>query len=328
MFQTEPVLFLQQFAETPFHWLMVGVNQLGATLVAILVAVFLLGVKPRHGFILLNVVVITAIAIELLKEYFGLPRPIYVDNNILFLDNVKPNETPFDGMGAASFFGALPQEVVDYNRASANPHWGFPSGHVGGTVAIWFGLALLQKSRSLLVGAATFVLLVAIARIYFGKHFIADVLGGIAVAGCVLTVAWFAAWRYGGKLAEERDTTRPATSETIWHAGLIALPLSILLLGDTQLQSAACLLGVNAGFLWLRRGAARMPQADLPAQLASGAASVLLLLLLAALALAAGRGLGIGQSPLQLTILVVLMFGFAAGSLTLSRLIRSRWPAR
>ena len=96
----------------------------------------------------------------MLKEYFGLPRPIYVDNNILFLDNVKPNETPFASMGASSFFGALPQEVIDYNRASVRPHWGFPSGHVGGTVAIWFGLALLQQSRRLLIGASAFALLV------------------------------------------------------------------------------------------------------------------------------------------------------------------------
>lgn len=188
MFQTEPILFLQGISSTLFHHLMLFVNLTGPPVVGIFLSLVLVAFDRRRGAVMLGLVVVTAVANELIRDFVALPRPMYVDNHIQFLDRIKVNEGVFASMGADSFFSALPQSVVDYHRANFDGHFGFPSGHVSSTLVFWGGLTMLYRRMEPLVAACFFVPMVAIARMYLGKHFLADVLGG-ALLGCLVLVA-------------------------------------------------------------------------------------------------------------------------------------------
>ena len=64
------------------------------------------------------------------------------------------------------------------------------SGHTAAAVAIWGGIAVLFRSRRLLqVWGAVFVLLVSLSRMYLGRHFLADVLGGMVEGLAMLSLA-------------------------------------------------------------------------------------------------------------------------------------------
>ncbi len=72
----------------------------------------------------------------------------------------------------------------------------FPSGHVAcaTTIAIFIGYFLFQyfKQKSTRVGivlcCCLYVGLVCLSRMYLGKHFLTDVLAGVAVAGVICTL--------------------------------------------------------------------------------------------------------------------------------------------
>ena len=67
--------------------------------------------------------------------------------------------------------------------------FGFPSGHVATTAAWALGLAWSRRKSWQLGVAATWVALMALSRMYLGRHFPADVLGGLMVGGAALALA-------------------------------------------------------------------------------------------------------------------------------------------
>ena len=255
MFQTEPILFLQGVSSELFHQFMLLVNQIGAPATGILLALVLVNVDPRKGFLLLQLLIVTAIITGYLKDTIALPRPYVVDSSIQLLDQDKVNETPFVSMGANRFFGALPQSVVDYHRANLPGHWGFPSGHVSSTFVLWASLAMLYRRYWLLLTTVLLTSCVALARLYFGKHFIAGVLGGAILGGVVSVIAYLLLLRptqLARFLAISRHKADSLRDDMLYYGYLILLPLSLLWASFSGPRELACLLGLNLGFILMR----------------------------------------------------------------------------
>ena len=300
---------------------MLAFSRAGAPVVALAIAVFLFGMDRKKGFLLLQVVIAAAIGAELLKDLIALPRPLYVDNAIRFLDNVRPNEAPFTGMGAESFWSVLPQSVVDYWRADGSAHWGMPSGHVSATVAVWAGLSLLTRKPAFAGIAAFMAVGVGASRMYLGKHFLADVVGGAVLGGTILFIAWLAVMRDGRItpfMPSRRRRSRTIFHEVLYYAYLVAVPVSGLLLADEQQLAFAALLGLNLGHLAIRRnGVPRIQLPVLPALLRGAVA--LALLVLAALGL---RTLLAGETALAQYVAaiaattVMFLFVYVAASMS------------
>ncbi len=101
---------------------------------------------------LLVVLVASIFAIVGGKELFGRPRP-YV----------------FDAV-----------QIVSLAPASGN---GFPSGHVGGSLAIWGFVALWFHRRWSYVLLAVYIVGMAWSRLYTGNHYLQDLLGGVLIGG-------------------------------------------------------------------------------------------------------------------------------------------------
>ena len=66
--------------------------------------------------------------------------------------------------------------------------FGFPSGHVALTTALWGGSSEIFNSRIIKNLAPFMVLFVAFSRMYLGRHFLGDLLGGAIVGLIFLTV--------------------------------------------------------------------------------------------------------------------------------------------
>lgn len=136
--------------------------------------------------VLLWTTVITFIA----KDYFDLPRPFHVDNTLEFLDGQLPDETnfTFSKRGAVGFWDPLPADVLEVTRKSDGVENGFPSGHTRIAIAFWGAIMLLYRQRWIQVVSVILMILIPLSRIYLGVHFLADVLGGIALGGLMLGV--------------------------------------------------------------------------------------------------------------------------------------------
>lgn len=258
MFQTEVIHALQALESGPLTALMVGVTYLGYGTTFFVVGVALVfGVDFRKGFVLVQVLVWNAIVLYFLKNHVALPRPSAVDRTVRLLAEGVPNPAPFERGGAPGFWDALPADVVAHHRAQPDPSHGFPSGHVSTTVACWGAVWLLFRRRWLAALLAVLVVLMPVSRLYLGQHFLADVLGGLALGAAVLGAAYVVVLRRDRLtcyLAAGRPALRgPGVAAAVY---LIAAPLVVLpLVPYVPVEHAAQLLGLNVGFaLVARRG--------------------------------------------------------------------------
>jgi hypothetical protein len=127
------------------------------------------------------------------KDYFNLPRPFHVDNTVQLLDGQLGERKAFDfsKQGATSFLGALPADVLAKIREKGHIENGFPSGHSSIAIAFWGAFALLFRRKKIWLLSGALMLLIPFSRIYLGVHFLADVLGGIALGGIVLAIFYY-----------------------------------------------------------------------------------------------------------------------------------------
>ena len=66
--------------------------------------------------------------------------------------------------------------------------YGFPSGHVSATTTFIVGLGLLLHwSRRSWALAIAWIAAMALSRMYLGRHFLGDVIGGVAIG---LATVW------------------------------------------------------------------------------------------------------------------------------------------
>jgi membrane-associated phospholipid phosphatase len=257
MFQTEPILFLQSFASDGLTLLMEAITQTGyETFVIGVLIIIITGVSLRKGFILFQILLWTYISTQTLKRIFALPRPIYVDSNIQNLGIVdKYSLSEFINRGAEGFFEPLKREVVVAYRLRIQNNYdvyGLPSGHVSSATALWGGLALLFRHRVLYWIAPAMIVLMALSRMYFGRHFLADVMGGMVVGVAMLFVAYQLLTRY--QLQQrffERASFALAVQlpNILFFIFLFVAPLLVALTSTMESDKLGYLLGVNTAFL-------------------------------------------------------------------------------
>lgn len=189
MFEADPNLWLQMITFPGFDALMRFMSWMGNTwfyMPAILLLVF--GVKLRGGMGVLLALILVAFATDCIKQGFGLPRPSEVDARVLDKGRADRHLV---ADGAADSFWSLPDPgAIETVRASGRNEYGFVSGHTSAAFAIALGLAFFFRARKtwIWVLALLWPLMMGVSRMYLGRHFLADVLGGLVVglAGVLL----------------------------------------------------------------------------------------------------------------------------------------------
>ncbi len=231
----EPTHFLQSFASDGLTALMVAVSAMGYELFYVgVLGLITFGVSFRKGFLLIQMVLWVSLVTDLAKDFFGMPRPHDVDVNVKL-----PGEAYLGGFQKQSY--------------------GFPSGHVSSTTTFWGGASLLFRTTTVWALAAVIVLLMPVSRIYLGRHFPADVIGGL-VLGLLAVAASYALVIRPGAPVRLLTTARvhlAANARTIvLLGGLVLLPPAlVLLLPQIHPQRAGALFGLNVGLLLIgRRG--------------------------------------------------------------------------
>ena len=193
MFQTQWHLWLQHtFDAGWFLSVMQFISLLGyemAYTALILVCAF--GARLRAGLCVMLAVLLMACATHAIKQSAALPRPSDVDAAVL--DKGEPSH-PFVVDGGGHTFWALPDaQATAMLRAQPHADYGFNSGHVGITTAAGVALLLAFGIRrrwlrwTLVLG---WPLLMAISRMYLGRHFLADVLAGWLLGIGIAVLAW------------------------------------------------------------------------------------------------------------------------------------------
>ena len=176
VFDTAPILWLQSFS-TP--WLTTSMNVvsvLGYSHCCLAVAALVaFGWKLRPVVALFVIVALTAVLVSLAKSAWAAPRPDAVDPRVQQLTHYRLRPAP----------DTAP-------RADDEDRFGFPSGHVATTTALFVGVAVLVRRRWAWVAAAVAAALMGLSRMYLGRHFPGDVLGGLALGVIAFGVGWYA----------------------------------------------------------------------------------------------------------------------------------------
>ncbi len=258
MFQTEIVIFIQSFASdfwTLFFKFWTEIGYLSWIRIVVLFVLF--GISFRAGFILMHTIVWNGLITMYLKDVLALPRPWHVDLDVQLLGQEVPNPTLFKSMGAKSFFGGMPLEVIEVLRKNPLGSWGFPSGHTSNAVALWGSLYLFFKKSWVGLIAIAMIIFIPLSRIYLGLHFLADILGGYLI-GLVVVLLFY---KYGYQsnwyqtIFNKKLGRIPRDAKTSFLLFyLIVLPFLLLLIPDVHRVGIAVLIGANIGYvsLWIR----------------------------------------------------------------------------
>ncbi len=209
MFEVGPNLWLQSFASPLLQWFMLAVTTLGYDwfyIVLIVVLGFGLRLRPTLGMML--ALLLAGLATHAVKTGFEMPRPSDVD--IRVLDKGQPHLPLVAHGGADRFLGLPSPEARAAIRASPEPDYGFISGHVAAATAMSLGLLLCfrVRKRALWVALCAWPIVMVLSRMYLGRHFLGDALGGLLAGGSMaLLAAWLLPrqgspralqWRLGG----------------------------------------------------------------------------------------------------------------------------------
>ena len=173
MLDTSFVLWLQQWASPALTEIMRAVSLWGYVPSCLAVAIVCgFGWRLRLGVTLILAIVFADAMTVAAKGAFASPRPHAVDARV-------------------RTFGAFESGLSPMATATSVPadDFGFPSGHVATTAAWAMGLAWSGRKSWPFGVAAAWVALMALSRMYLGRHFPADVLGGLVVGVAALALA-------------------------------------------------------------------------------------------------------------------------------------------
>ena len=182
MFQTELVLWLQSFATPVLTWCLSTVSRLGDSAIYIgLILILAFGVRLRSSFAVLVGLLLAGLLTDALKIGLALPRPSHIDARVEEPADDVPFVPAIERGGAPDFWSLPTPEGIGAARKLSAISYGFSSGHVASAAAFFLGIALFFRSKQAFLFAICWIPLMAISRMYLGRHFLADVLGGVAV---------------------------------------------------------------------------------------------------------------------------------------------------
>jgi len=258
MFQTELILFLQSLETDVLNsfflfWTAIGYSRWTTPMMLVI----LFGVSFRAGFIMMQAMLWNGMTSLFLKDVFALPRPSDVDVNVKFIGQDIPNSSPFDRMGAKTFFGGLPRDAVSALRENPISTWGFPSGHTSNAMVLGGSLFLFFRKTWVRVLAVAMIVFIPLSRMYLGRHFLADVLGGYVIGTIFVLVFYFCVYRnewIDQCLFKKSIHLRLDRKGILCLFYVVVLPFLLLLVPHINRTIAATLLGLNLGFLlvWIR----------------------------------------------------------------------------
>ena len=231
MFDTALNLWLQSWATPELTTAMSVVSLVGSFPGSVAIAtVWAFGWRLREGVLLLLTLALTAVLTTAVKASYGAPRPDVADAHVQTLGGIQG--VPYNGTRIRAMEDAF----------------GFPSGHTAAAVALTLGGARLLGWPWLLAAGCVWVPLTALSRLYLGRHFLGDVLGGLAL-GVVAVLLSAPAWRDVRAAPDSRDRSwRP-----MLVAGVLALAVMSLATGMMRPIDASRLIGFGLAAAVLSR---------------------------------------------------------------------------
>ena len=189
MFETGINVWLQSMGSPVLSALLSGVTLFGyLPAYAVLIVTLAFGVRLRPGLAVLGAVLLTGLVTEATKEAVAFPRPDQVDDRLM--RTLASGGEPVVRRGGAPGFWSLPAPTaIEAVRARARGNYGFPSGHISAATAFLVCTAWFLRSRWVYAFSVGWLLLMALSRMYLGRHFLADVLGGFVI-GLGVSSAW------------------------------------------------------------------------------------------------------------------------------------------
>ncbi len=240
MFQVEPIIWLQSFESPAMDWLMSTVSLLGYTFVYSGLMLFLIfGFRLKQSLSVLVAAFIVGLLSHGLKNSIKFPRPSDIDVRVL-----EPGQEPalqlLENGSGESFWDFPSPKALEAARIQPEWSYGLPSGHVSAATAFLLGMALFFRSKGLLIFSTVWIPLMALSRMYLGRHFLADVLGGLVVGiGAVMIAYWLLR-------PLNRERSKPLNYRALMRLTCFAVPIAILApfvdLIDTE--SAGRLMGL------------------------------------------------------------------------------------
>ena len=233
MFDVHPIIWLQSWASPTLTAVMNGISLLGYTRAYIAIATLLaFAFALRAAVPLLVLVALSAAFTDIAKTASSMPRPD-ADSRVLAL-SMYASELRHRNADT-------PTEVEDSG--------GFPSGHVSATTTFVVGLAtLVGTRRRRWVFAAVWVAAMGLSRMYLGRHFAGDVIGGVCV-GLATVAMGFLALKLAHLVRESR-AHHPWPAHRVMAVAIV-LAGSALLVGLPDAGDAGRLLGTSMGVLFL-----------------------------------------------------------------------------
>lgn len=259
MFQTEPIIYLQSLGTQWFTLLMILITKLGSSQVVVAaIVIVIFGVDFKKGFLLLQLLLWTGLVTDFLKILVALPRPDFVDNRVLNLEFGLKNTSPFSGNGSKGFFELPDKQILKafhLQETFTLSSFGFPSGHVAFTTALWGGSAIIFNSRMLKVLTPLAILIMAFSRVYLGRHFIGDVLGG-AVVGLIILMIFKRFLKSSLKddfFKRESFEFAFRSRNLFFYSFVFAIPIIFTALSLISSDAAGFFLGTNVAYLLIIR---------------------------------------------------------------------------
>jgi len=254
MFQTQIILYLQSFASNGLTILVRALTDLGdEKMLAGIIILITFGISYRKGLLIMQTFQWTLMLNIGFKNLFALPRPTYVQGDIQNLQHSYFDQTPFNSTGADKFLGPIDPQVVKSFRSQNSSDYGFPSGHTSAATALWGGIAMAFRNKSLCWLAIIISLLVGLSRMYLGRHFLGDVIGGLALAGIILffsnLIFFKGNYQY---LLFERETfsLKAGMTNLLTYSFMFILPFCLTLYSaDIFGEEAGYLIGANSALL-------------------------------------------------------------------------------
>jgi membrane-associated phospholipid phosphatase len=233
MFEVHPIVWLQSWASPTLTAVMNGISLLGYTRAYVAISALLaFGFGMRVAVPLLVLISLNAAFTDVAKVAAAMPRPD-ADSRVLALS-----------MYAAS----LRHREADTPTQVEDSH-GFPSGHVSAATTFAVGLAMLVGGkRRRWVFAVVWIAAMALSRMYLGRHFLGDVIGGVGV-GLITVVLALLILRLHHLVRESRKH-HPWPAHRVMAIAVV-LAGSALLVGLPDAGDAGRLLGTAAGVLFL-----------------------------------------------------------------------------